>query len=60
MIILQSFLVPAPTEPGDNGAFSPFMPNELFYENYSERSISNIRGVWLILIIIMFYRNPCI
>ena len=29
--------------------FHPFMPNELFYNHSMHRSISNIRGVWLVL-----------
>ena len=33
----------------------PFMPNGLYYHNSFDRSISNRRGVWLI--ITMFYRN---
>ena len=35
------------------------MPNDTFYLYYSDRSISNIRGVWLVCIIVMFYRNSC-
>ena len=31
--------------------FNPFMPNELFYKHSLDRSISNIRGVWLVFII---------
>ena len=36
------------------------MPNGLFYINSLDRSISNIRGVWLISIITIFDRNSCI
>ena len=32
----------------------------LFYFHASDRSISNIRGVWLAFINAMFYRNSCI
>ena len=35
---------------------NPFMPNGLFYLNSFNRSISHIRGVWLVFIIIMFCR----
>ena len=38
---------------------NPFMPNELFYLHSSDLFISNIRGVWLIFINTVFYRNSC-
>ena len=40
-------------------SFNPFMPNELFYPNSLDRSISNRRDVGLVYIITMFYRNFC-
>ena len=36
---------------------NPFMPNWFFYLNSLDRSISYIRGLWLVFIIIMFCRN---
>ena len=33
------------------------MPNRLFYLHSSDPSISNIRGVWLVFIITIFYKN---
>ena len=36
---------------------NPFMPSALFYLSSLNRFISNIRGVWLGFIIIMFWRN---
>ena len=39
-----------------NFNINPFMPNGLFYLHTSDRSISSIRDVWLILIITIF--NP--
>ena len=35
------------------------MPNDIFYLYYSDGSISNIKGVWLVFIVAMFYRNSC-
>ena len=35
--------------------FNPFMPNGFFYNHSLDWSISNIRGVWLVFIIAMFY-----
>ena len=40
--------------------FNPVMPSGLFYRNSLDRPISNIRGIWLVVIITMFYRNSCI
>ena len=37
--------------------FDPFIPSGLFYLNSLDRSISYIRGIWLVFIIFMFYRN---
>ena len=37
-----------------------FMPNGLLCLHSLDRSISNIRGVMLVYIITMFYRNSCI
>ena len=34
---------------------NPFMPNGLFYLHSSNRPISNIRGVWLVV----FFLSPC-
>ena len=36
---------------------NPFMPSGFFYINSLDRFISNIRGVWLAFIIVMFCRN---
>ena len=36
---------------------NPFMPSGFFYFNSLDRFISYIRGVWLVLIIVMFCRN---
>ena len=36
------------------------MPNGLFYNHISDRSVSNIWGVWLVFIITMFCRKSCI
>ena len=38
-------------------AFKPFMRSGLFCNNSLDQSISNMRGVLLVLIITMFYRN---
>ena len=37
---------------------NPFMPNGLFYLNSSERSISNNRGIWLVLLLPYFIEIP--
>ena len=41
---------------------NPFMTSGLFYLIFSDRSMSDIRGVWLVFIntCTMFYRNSCI
>ena len=36
------------------------MPNGIFYYNSLHQFIYNKKGVWLVFIIIVFYRNPCI
>ena len=36
---------------------NPFMLSELFYLKSLDKSISYLRGVWLVFIIIMFCRN---
>ena len=36
---------------------NPFMPNGFFSLNHLDQSISNIRDVWVVFIITMFYRN---
>ena len=36
------------------------MLSGLFYFNALDQSISNRKGVWLVFIITMFYRNFCI
>ena len=41
-------------------SINPFTPNELFYLNSLDRSISSRRDVWVDFIITMFYRNSCI
>ena len=41
-------------------SLNPFMPSGLFYLNSLDRSISNIRDVWLVFIIIMFCIHSCI
>ena len=38
--------------------FNPFMPNGLSYIQSSDWSISNIRGVWLILLLPCFIEIP--
>ena len=38
----------------------PYMPSGRFYCDPLERSISYKRGVWLVFMITMFYRNSCI
>ena len=40
--------------------FNPFMSSGLFYLNSLDRSISSTWGVWLVYIIVMFYRHPII
>ena len=37
--------------------FDPFIPSGLFYHCSLDRSISYIRGIWLVFIIFMFCRN---
>ena len=37
--------------------FHPFMPSGLFYLESLGKSISYIKGAWLVFIIIMFRRN---
>ena len=39
--------------------FNPFMPSGLFCVNSLDQSISSLTGVWLDLIITMFYWNAC-
>ena len=34
--------------------FNPFMPSGLFYHNSLDRSLSNIRGVWLVSLLSCF------
>ena len=36
---------------------NPCMPSVFFYFNSLDKFISYIRGVWLVFIIVMFYRN---
>ena len=36
---------------------NPFKPSGLFYLNSLDRSISCTRGVWLVFIIIIFYKK---
>ena len=36
---------------------NPFMPSRFFYLKSLDKSISYIRGIWLVFIIIMFCRN---
>ena len=36
------------------GHFNPFIPNGLVYSNTLEQSISNRRGVWLVLLLPCF------
>ena len=38
---------------------NPFLPSGLFYVNYFDQFISNIRSVWLVFIFTMFYSNSC-
>ena len=38
---------------------NPFMPCGLFYLNCLDWSISSRRDVWLVFILIIFYRNTC-
>ena len=40
--------------------FRTLNPSGCFYLQSSDRSISNVRGVWLVFIVNMFYRNSCI
>ena len=40
--------------------FKLFMPSGLFYHNSLRWSISSRRGVWLVLIVVCFYKNSCI
>ena len=37
---------------------NPFMPNELFYLNTLDKSFSNRRGVWLVLLLPCFLEIP--
>ena len=37
--------------------FNPFMPSGLFYLDSLDRSISYIRGIWLVFIIVMFCKK---
>ena len=38
--------------------FNPFMPNEIFYLRFFDRSISNRRDVWLVLLLLCFIGIP--
>ena len=40
--------------------FNPFIPSDLFYLNPLDQSITTRKGVWLIFIFTMYYRNSCI
>ena len=40
-------------------SFNPFMPIGFVHLNSLNRSIFSKRGVWLVFIIIMLYRNSC-
>ena len=35
------------------------MPSRFFYRNSLDRSVTSKRGVWLVFIITMVYRNSC-
>ena len=37
--------------------FNPFMKSEPFYLSFLDKSISSGRGVWVVFIITMFYKN---
>ena len=41
-------------------SLNPFMPSGLFYLKSLDRSISNRRGVWVVFIITIFFRNSYI
>ena len=43
-----------------NREINPFMPCRLFCLNFYNWSFFNIRDVWLVFIMTMFYRNSCI
>ena len=38
-------------------SLNPFMPSGFIYRNFLDRFISYIRGVWLVIIIVMFCRK---
>ena len=46
--------------PDASSHLNPFIPSELCYLNFLDRSFSNRRGVWLVFIVTMFYRNSSV
>ena len=57
---LQTFVAPAKIPRISSTFFNPFILRGLFYLNSLDQSISNLKGVWSVLIISMFIEMPVV